>query len=111
MTIDWGSERVLSAAPQEAVSELVERCHRELRGSRGAVLTVASFDAKQDTMSWLGIGNVDAFLVRSDREPSAEAVAHRGGTVGYKLPPLYPRRTDDACVVVARYTGALQEAA
>ena len=84
------AERVLRAAPQQPVSELVQRCHAELRGTRGAVLSVASFDSREDTMAWLGVGNVEALLVRADAL-STEAVAMRGGTVGYNLPPLNPR--------------------
>ena len=85
------AERVLVAAPQETVEELVTRCHEELRGTRGAVLSVASFDEGRDTMSWLGVGNVEGLLVRSDSEANTEAVAMRGGTIGYHLPRLTPR--------------------
>lgn len=84
------AERVLIEAPYESVVELVERCHRELRGTRGVVLSVASFDLQQDTMSWLGVGNVEALLVRAD-QASSEAVAMRGGTLGFMLPRLTPR--------------------
>ena len=143
------AERVLLAAPYEAVSELMLRCHEALRGTRGAVLSLASFDEGQSTMTWLGVGNVEALLVRA-QAGTAEAVAMKGGTVGYMLPTLNPRTlvvypgdtlvlasdgirqgfrseivpartpqeiadqvmahwaktSDDACVVVARYTGA-----
>ncbi len=85
------AERVLIAAPREPVTELVERCHEELRGTRGAVLSLASFDGEQNTMSWLGVGNVEGLLVRLDQHTADEAVAMRGGTVGYNLPPLRPR--------------------
>jgi len=85
------AERVLVAEPTAAVSELVQRCHRELRGTRGAVMSVASFDGQRDTMSWLGVGNVEGLLLRGDRPDGGEAVAMRGGTIGYNLPPLNPR--------------------
>jgi serine phosphatase RsbU (regulator of sigma subunit) len=85
------AERVLIATPQQPVAELVERCHQELRGTRGAVLSIASFDTQSDTMSWVGVGNVEGLLVRADLNTASEAVAMRGGTVGYYLPRLHPR--------------------
>src|SRR5689334_17018978 len=60
------AERVLVAEPQASVSELVQRCHHQLRGTRGAVMSVASFDGRRDTMSWLGVGNVEGLLFRAD---------------------------------------------
>lgn len=85
------AERVLIAAPYEPVDELVLRCHEALKGTRGAVMSLASFDAAHDRMSWLGIGNVEAMLVRAEDGVADEAVPMRGGTVGYMLPPLRPR--------------------
>lgn len=84
------AERILVATPRAPVHELVERCHHELRGTRGAVLSLASFDTQHQTMSWLGVGNVEGLLVRADHATS-EAVAMRGGTLGYNLPRLVPR--------------------
>ena len=82
--------RVLQAYPAEPVTVLVERCHEELRGTRGAVMTLASFDARSGAMTWTGVGNVDAILMRADRsaQPPREALTTRGGVVGYQLPPL-----------------------
>jgi phosphoserine phosphatase RsbX len=85
------AEQVLLAAPYAPVVDLVQRCHEALRGTRGAVLSLASFDGEHDTMSWLGVGNVEGLLVRGDSERTTEAVVMRGGTVGYMLPKLHPR--------------------
>jgi phosphoserine phosphatase RsbX len=85
------AERVLMAAPYAPVAELVRRCHEALRQTRGVVISLASFDAEHDSMSWLGVGNVEGFLVRAEHGAPCEAVAVRGGTVGYNLPPLDPR--------------------
>jgi phosphoserine phosphatase RsbX len=85
------AEGMLLAAPYAPVDELMRRCHEELKGTRGAVISLASFDAATDTMTWLGVGNVEALLVRGEHGGAAEAVAMRGGTVGYMLPPLHPR--------------------
>jgi serine phosphatase RsbU (regulator of sigma subunit) len=51
-------------------------------------MSLASFDGAQATMTWLGVGNVEGFLVRAD---GVETIAMRGGTIGYMLPPLNPR--------------------
>jgi hypothetical protein len=91
------AERVLVSEPTASISDLVRRCHSELRGTRGVVMSVASFDARQDTMSWLGVGNVEGLLMRAGQPKAMEAVAMRGGTIGYNLPPLNPRTLDVRC--------------
>jgi phosphoserine phosphatase RsbX len=75
----------------EPVSALMKRCHESLRGSRGAVMSLASFNVLKNTMSWLGVGNVDGVLLYVS---ARDAVPHkslllRGGVVGYRLPTLY----------------------
>lgn len=74
----------------ESVIALVRRCHEALRGTRGVVMSLASFNAADDTMTWLGVGNVEGILVRARPAggPLRENVLLRGGVVGYDLPPL-----------------------
>ncbi|MFB3738694.1 MAG: SpoIIE family protein phosphatase [Candidatus Velamenicoccus archaeovorus] len=80
---------VLAEQPQRSVTALVQRCHVSLRGTRGVVMTVASFEAREHTMTWLSVGNVEAFLFHGDRgRGRRESVFQRGGVVGYQLPPL-----------------------
>lgn len=69
---------------------LLRRCHKALRGTRGVVMSLASFNTRDDTMTWLGIGNVEAVLVRAQPShyPLRENVMLRGGVVGHDLPPL-----------------------
>jgi negative regulator of sigma-B (phosphoserine phosphatase) len=82
---------ILSANPAEPVRVLVERCHEGLRRTRGAVLSLAAFDARTSTMTWAGVGNVDAVLVRAaPARPPREALGLRGGVVGYNLPSFQP---------------------
>jgi phosphoserine phosphatase RsbX len=83
------AEAVLRRTLGEPLADIVKVCHEECRQTRGVVLSVALFD-DQGTMSWLGVGNVEALLIRSEGDRH-EAVAARGGTVGYMLPPLNPR--------------------
>ena len=74
----------------ESVIALVRRCHGALRGTRGVVLSLASFNTRDDTMTWLGVGNVEGVLVRAQPagSPFRENVLLRGGVVGHDLPPL-----------------------
>jgi serine/threonine protein phosphatase PrpC len=83
--------RVLEAFAGEPVTELLFRCHEELRRTRGAVMSLASFDAAGSAMTWTGIGNVEALLLRGGAGPAREALTPRGGVVGYQLPA--PRAT------------------
>ena len=81
---------VLVAAPGESPLRLVEQCHRALARTRGVVLSLASFDARLSTMTWLGVGNVEGALMRpGDRGyRKRDTVELRGGILGHRLPPL-----------------------
>jgi hypothetical protein len=142
---------VLRAHSLLPLEELFERCHEAMRQTRGAVMTLVALDAKSSSIDWCGVGNVDAVLLRAESGRRPEAIASRGGVVGYRLPPLsvkrlpvanrdllvlatdgirsgfaeaidldgepqfiadgvlagYAKGTDDALVLVARYTGAV----
>jgi hypothetical protein len=77
---------------QEPVVTLIERCHERLTGTRGVVMSLASFDAQASTMTWLGVGNVEGALLRADPEihPRHVWLLLRGGLVGFDLPRLRP---------------------
>jgi serine phosphatase RsbU (regulator of sigma subunit) len=140
---------------QEPVSALMRRCHQALTGTRGVVMSLAAFSTQDETMTWLGVGNVEGLLLRVNGKGKAgrESLLLRGGIVGYRLPNLRPvtlqlargdtlifatdgirsgfsqdlsvddepqpladqifaryhRGTDDALVLVARYTGQQDE--
>lgn len=76
----------------QPIAELLERCHEGLRSTRGAVITLASFNAGASTMTWLGVGNIEATLLRA--EPGngrpRESVMLVGGVPGHQLPSLRP---------------------
>jgi serine phosphatase RsbU (regulator of sigma subunit) len=82
--------RILQAFASEPIDALLERCHEGLRRTRGAVVSLASFDAASSAMTWSGVGNVEGFLVRADAgaAPRRETITLRGGIVGYQLPSL-----------------------
>ena len=73
---------------------LIERCHRALQGTRGAVMSVAMFARRDRSMTWLGVGNVEGLLIYGDgaaRSGSPRiSLVTRGGIVGSELPRLHP---------------------
>ena len=81
---------ILRERAHESVISLLDRCHRRLRATRGAVLSLAVFNAAESTMTWLGVGNVEGVLLRADPRirPPRESLILRPGVVGVQLPPL-----------------------
>jgi len=88
--------------PQENLAGLLMRCHVTLRGTRGVVLSIASIDLRQATLSWLGVGNVVGVVFHANGHATArEELLVRPGVLGYgDLPalhasaiPLRPRDT------------------
>jgi negative regulator of sigma-B (phosphoserine phosphatase) len=82
----------LKGHAHETIDALFKRCHRELSGTRGAVMSLASFSARDGAMVWGGVGNVTGLLLRADDEAerTREMLLPRGGVMGYRLPSLYP---------------------
>jgi len=83
---------VLEDYAPEPVQSLMVRCHQKLRGTRGAVMSLASFDIRAGTMTWLGLGNIEGLLLRSNGATSRtrERLMLRGGVLGYNLSALRP---------------------
>jgi phosphoserine phosphatase RsbX len=147
---------VLEGNAQESVISLIRLCHEKLKPTRGVVMSIASFNASDGTVTWLGVGNVEGVLLHRDSYGtiSQEVLPLRGGVVGDQLPTLvasivpisrgdtlifatdgvrlglaeklkaesaqatadallarFTRGTDDALVLVARYTGPQKEEA
>lgn len=75
----------------EPLQELVQHCHEGLRHTRGVVASFVRFQLEDDTVSWVGVGNVEALLFRCDSVARCkrEALNLRGGVIGYTLPSLY----------------------
>ena len=81
--------QVLSGHAGLPVSQLMVLCHEALRRTRGAVLSIASFDMTAGSIEWLGVGNVEGILIRHGGGPRVrESLLLRGGVVGYRIPPL-----------------------
>jgi len=82
---------ILETYGDESVLSLLKRCHEELRKTRGVVLSLASCNARESTMTWLGVGNIEGRLLRADpqAQPLRESLILRGGVVGRHLPTAY----------------------
>jgi serine phosphatase RsbU (regulator of sigma subunit) len=80
----------LAASSSESVIVLIRQCHAALRGSRGAVMSLATLNVMEDTMTWIGVGNVEGVLARANMRASVpmESVVLRNGVVGLRLPTL-----------------------
>jgi len=83
---------ILSEHREDPVVALVQRCHESLRATRGVAMSLASVSALDGTMSWLGVGNVEASVLRDSGAggPRRQSLVLRGGVVGYRLPRLLP---------------------
>lgn len=81
---------VLRSSASESLIGLVQRCHERMRSARGVVMSVATFNELDGTMTWLGVGNVEGILLRaaSHVSPSHESLLVRNGVVGVRLPAL-----------------------
>jgi phosphoserine phosphatase RsbX len=78
------------AHAHDDIPSLMRACHARLRAVRGVVMSVASFDARQSTVTWGGIGNVEGFLVGSREHGISvrDALVMRGGVVGFQIPEV-----------------------
>ncbi|WP_265949824.1 SpoIIE family protein phosphatase [Dechloromonas sp. A34] len=90
---------VLREHAGEPLASLLQRCHLHLQPTRGAAMAVAMVDTAKATLTWAGVGNVEAVLVASPRSPvrGKQCLTNRCGVVGYRLPavegrevPIYP---------------------
>jgi len=142
---------VLSAGAELPMVTMLRNCHERLRGTRGATASAVAVDFARDAMTWSGVGNVLALLLRSDGPTgsNSETLVQRAGLLGSGAPsPIastvtlrrgdtlvlatdgigagferlarhggppqavadrilkgHAKDTDDALVLVARYTG------
>jgi phosphoserine phosphatase RsbX len=81
---------VVRTNAEAGAQELMQICHEALLQTRGAVMTVAWFDLERSELSWAGVGNVDARLVRSGPELREEVALVFGGVLGYRMPRVRP---------------------
>jgi len=84
--------RVLEAHAGEPAITLMARCHEALTLTRGAALTLVWFRTRKNRMEWLGVGNVEARLIRARSHAASrmETLVLQRGVLGYRLPLLRP---------------------
>ncbi len=82
----------LARHAHEPVGSLLQRCHEVLHGTRGAVVSLASFDAAAATATWVGVGNVAGVVWPATpvSQPRLTALVCFGGIVGSELPRARP---------------------
>jgi phosphoserine phosphatase RsbX len=71
---------------EASAPELMAACHEALVETRGVVMTAAWFDLELSRLSWAGVGNVDARLVRARPDPREDVALVFGGVLGYRMP-------------------------
>ncbi len=81
---------LLKTRADEQVISLVQKCHENLRMTRGVVLSLASINPSHGMMTWIGVGNVQGALMRTGASKGIveQELLLRAGVVGSQLPPL-----------------------
>jgi negative regulator of sigma-B (phosphoserine phosphatase) len=82
----------VEAAARDPLPILLKRCHDALVGTRGVVMSVAAIDTFHRQVTWAGVGNVDAWLLRPHAEggKARTSLVPRGGVLGRDVPPVAP---------------------
>lgn len=83
---------VCAQDPAGGVPALFERCHVALSRTRGAAMSLLSL--LDGVLTWAGVGNVEAALLRARPAESGGRLEHlllARGIVGQSLPRLQPR--------------------
>lgn len=73
----------------QPLMQVLENCNQKLRQTRGVVLTMAVLNGLDNSMEWLGVGNVRGVLVHSvpDGKAVMESLLLSSGIIGGKLSP------------------------
>jgi phosphoserine phosphatase RsbX len=74
----------------ESIIRLVKECDTLLHRTRGVVMSLASVNTADETVTWLGVGNVDGILIRNNgsARTRSEYLNAARGVVGARLPAL-----------------------
>jgi phosphoserine phosphatase RsbX len=82
----WIAAGIMRQRAREPLLRLIEIAHEALGHTRGVAMSLASFRSGDDTMTWLGLGNVKGTLV--DRQKPPRSIMLASGIVGHELPRL-----------------------
>lgn len=83
------AREVVEARADDPLADVLAAAHAALARTRGVAMTIASLSCAGD-MQWVGVGNVEAHLLRAEGDGvrrAASAVLY-GGVVGYRLPSV-----------------------
>lgn len=88
--------RAIENSRSEDPAELLRECHESLKGSQGVVLSLALLNARNNSVTWAGIGNVEGILKRSSPEinPLHETLFLTNGILGYHFQSIRPSVLD-----------------
>jgi len=77
----------LEANADQSLISLFKLCHKRLQRTRGVVMSLAVIDASENSIAWLGVGNVEGRLMRVDKSMShsEEELLKYRGVVGHEL--------------------------
>lgn len=91
---DIAERHLAGVEPVDRLEGIIENCHREMLGTRGAAVCLAYLDADAGSLSWLSVGNIQAVRIQLDAHgmPQFESLVMRGGVVGDRLPELRTSR-------------------
>ena len=72
------------------IERVIESCHEALKGTRGAVMTLIYVDKARESLTWMGVGNVEGRMWPAVHRATLlrQAPPLRGGVVGHALPKL-----------------------
>lgn len=84
----------LEANIEQPLVYLFSACHKELKDTRGVVMSIAIFDESEGNMAWLGVGNVHGRLLRADKTSTTleEELLQYSGVLGHTMPAVLASR-------------------
>lgn len=84
------AEKKVRECAGEPLTVILEHCHQALRGTRGVVMTLVHVNEYKDTLTWMGVGNVEGRMWSAVPGETLvrQAPPLRGGVVGHHVPRL-----------------------
>ncbi len=82
--------KVVEAHSHDPLVQIVQLCSQQLRETRGVAMSIAHLDGLENSLEWVGVGNVEGLLVHpvAHGKRVYESLLMSQGVVGVHLPPL-----------------------
>ena len=84
------AKQVMKDYSHENLQSLIQRCHNALHGTRGVVMSLASFNHETKIMRWAGVGNVQGNLLPMDKLSQSKTLLLSMGTLGQQIGSVHP---------------------